>query len=79
MKIKSVEVVRVERPDASQTSTGSGTTLAASAGAAPKTKGYRKAWPTQIEVANPMSKFPRFKGGAAFGARWPRFPSKVTR
>ena len=65
MKIKSVEVVRVERPDAGQASTGSGTTLAASTGAAPRTKGYRKAWPSQIEVANPMSKFPRFKGAAA--------------
>ena len=80
MKIKSVEVVRVERPDASQASTGSGTTLAASTGAVPRTKGYRKAWPTQIEVANPMSKFPRFKARRQlYGARqWPRFSVKVT-
>ncbi|MFT5367616.1 MAG: hypothetical protein ACI8V2_002577, partial [Candidatus Latescibacterota bacterium] len=80
MKIKSVEVVRIERPGATRVSSGSGTTLASSTALAPKTKGYRKAWPTEIEVANPMSKFPRFKSRRQlYGAKqWPGFGVKVT-
>ena len=80
MKIKSVEVVRIERPDADLTATGSGMTLSASAGARAKTQGYRKAWPTQMEVANPMSKFPRFKKRRQlYSAKtWPGFAVKVT-
>lgn len=80
MKIKSVEVVRIKRPDADPVATGSGTTLSASAGARAKTQGYRKAWPTQIEVANPMSKFPRFKKRRQlYSAKtWPGFAVKVT-
>ena len=80
MKIKSVEVVSIERPGATRVSSGSGTTQASSIALAPKTKGYRKAWPTEIEVANPMSKFPRFKSRRQLYAakQWPRFGVKVT-
>jgi len=65
MKIRSVEVVTVRRP--SPPATRSSTP-------------YRKAWPTEIEVANPMSRFPRFKERRQLYAprRWPGFGVKVT-
>ena len=80
MKIKSIEVVSIQSPGSASSTTGSGTTLAASTAPAPKTPGRRKAWPTQIEVANPMSKFPRFKKRRQLynAKQWPRFGVKVT-
>ena len=80
MKIKSVEVISIQRPGTASPSSGSGTTLAASIASAPQTKGYRKAWPTQIEVANPMSKFPRFKKRRQLysAKKWPGFGVKIT-
>ena len=80
MKIKSVEVISIQRPGTASPSSGSGTTLAASIASAPQTTGYRKAWPTQIEVANPMSKFPRFKKQRQLysAKKWPGFGVKIT-
>ncbi len=64
MKIKSVEVVTVNAP----------------AGPPPKTPPRRQPWVVDDEVANPMSKFPRFKRHRSlYGARqWPGFAVKVT-
>ena len=63
MKIKSVELVRVERPEGASLSARAqaGSSLSASVAPAQKSQPRRKAWPTEIEVANPMSRFPRFK------------------
>jgi L-rhamnonate dehydratase len=64
MKIKSVEVVTVKYPPSP----------------APRTAPRRPAWVVDDEVANPMSRFPRFKRHRSlYGARqWPGFSVKVT-
>jgi L-rhamnonate dehydratase len=64
MKIRSVEVVTVNKPPEK---TG-------------HTEPRRPSWATDAEVANPMSKFPRFKRHRSlYGARqWPGFAVKVT-
>lgn len=64
MKIQSVEVVQIERP----------------AGDGPKTPGRRKSWAHDNEVANPVSKFARFKRHRSLyqARRWPVFGVKVT-
>ena len=64
MKIKSVELVSVNRP------------------ARPKSNSQptRQSWGATDEVANPMSKFPRFKSHRSlYGAKqWPGFGVKIT-
>ncbi|MBT4498675.1 MAG: L-rhamnonate dehydratase, partial [Gemmatimonadetes bacterium] len=64
MKIKSVEIVRVNQPP----------------GPTPKSEPTRQSWGATDEVANPMSKFPRFKRHRSlYGAKqWPGFGVKVT-
>ena len=64
MKIRSVEIVDVERP----TREGQ------------PTESRQKSWAHDDEVANPVSKFPRFKRHRSlYGARrWPVFGVKVT-
>ena len=64
MKIKSVEVVTVNHPPSP----------------APRTAPRRPAWVVDDEVANPMSRFPRFKRHRSlYGAKqWPGFAVKVT-
>ena len=64
MKIKSVEIVRVNQPP----------------GPPPKSEPPRQSWGATDEVANPMSKFPRFKRHRSlYGAKqWPGFGVKVT-
>ena len=66
MKIKSVELVSVNRPPRPASKSPS--------------KSRRPAWTQDDEVANPMSKFPRFKRRRSlYGAkRWPGFYVKVT-
>ena len=82
MKIKSIDLVRVERPDGPSLRGRSqaGSTLSASAAPAQQSQSRRKAWPTEIEVANPMSRFPRFKPRRQLYAarQWPGFAVKVT-
>ena len=82
MKIKAVELVRVVRADGPAHASGAqaGSTLSASAAPAPKSRPRRKAWPTEIEVANPMSRFPRFKPRRQLYAarQWPGFAVKIT-
>ena len=53
MKIKSNDLVRVERPDGPSLSARSqaGSTLSASTAPAQQSQPRRKAWPTEIEVA----------------------------
>lgn len=64
MRIRSVEVVRIRRP----------------ATPGPTTKPRRDPWTVAAEVANPMSKFPRFKAHRSLysPSRWPAFAVKVT-
>ena len=64
MKIKSVELVSVNRP----------------ARPKPNSQPTRQSWGATDEVANPMSKFPRFKSHRSlYSARqWPGFGVKVT-
>jgi L-rhamnonate dehydratase len=64
MKIKSVEVVRIDQPPQP----------------APRSQARRQPWVADDEVANPMSKFPRFKRyRSLYGPRrWPGFGVKVT-
>lgn len=64
MNIRSVELVTIERPPTSAT----------------KSASRRKSWAHDDEVANPVSKFPRFKRHRSlYGARrWPVFGVKVT-
>ena len=82
MKIRAVELVRVVRADGPAHASGAqaGSTLSASAAPAPKSRPRRKAWPTEIEVANPMSRFPRFKPRRQLYAarQWPGFAVKIT-
>ena len=82
MKIKSIDLVRIQRPDGSSLRTRSqaGSTLSASTAPAQQSQPRRKAWPTEIEVANPMSRFPRFKPRRQLYAaqQWPGFAVKVT-
>ena len=82
MKIKSIDLVRVERPDGPSLRARSqaGSTLSASTAPAQQSQPHRKAWPTEIEVANPMSRFPRFKPRRQLYAaqQWPGFVVKVT-
>jgi len=82
MQIKSIDIVRVVRPDGPTQAPGAqaGSTLSASNAPAQKSRPRRKSWPTEIEVANPMSKFPRFKPRRyLYAARqWPGFAVKVT-
>ena len=82
MQIKSIDIVRVVRPDGPTQAPGAqaGSTLSASNAPAQKSRPRRKSWPTEIEVANPMSKFPRFKSRRyLYAARqWPSFAVKVT-
>lgn len=67
MKIRAVEVVSVERP-------------APPAQPTPESTATRRAWAHDDEVANPVSKFPRFKRHRSLYAarRWPAFGVKVT-
>ena len=67
MKIESIEVVTVKRPPAA-------------AGTAQPTPPRRPAWTASAEVANPMSKFPRFKPHRSLYSptQWPGFVVKVT-
>ena len=82
MKIKSIDLVRIQRPDGPSLSARSqaGSTLSASTAPAQQSQPRRKAWPTEIEVANPMSRFPRFKPRRQLYAaqQWPGFAVKVT-
>ncbi|MEE2658808.1 MAG: enolase C-terminal domain-like protein [Candidatus Latescibacterota bacterium] len=81
MKIRSVEVVRIERPaSATPGTTPSRTLLYSPAGDKPESQPRRQAWGHTDEVANPMSKFPRFKPHRSlYGQkRWPSFGVKVT-
>ena len=82
MKIKSIDLVRIQRPDGPSLRARSqaGSTLSASTAPAQQSQPRRKAWPTEIEVANPMSRFPRFKPRRQlYGAQqWPGFAVKVT-
>ena len=82
MKIRSGELVRVERPEGASLAARAqaGSSLSASVAPAQKSQPRRKAWPTEIEVANPMSRFPRFKPRRQLYAarQWPGFAVKVT-
>ncbi|MEW6751845.1 MAG: enolase C-terminal domain-like protein [Candidatus Latescibacterota bacterium] len=64
MKIQSITLVRVNRPPRPE----------------PQTQPSRQPWTATDEVANPMSRFPRFKRHRSlYGARqWPGFAVKVT-
>jgi len=64
MKIKSVEVVKINRPPPTP----------------PRSESRRPSWTVDDEVANPMSRFPRFKRyRRLYGPRqWPSFGVKVT-
>ena len=65
MKIRSVEVVSVEQPPRA---------------GAPGRASRRKSWSHDDEVANPVSRFPRFKRHRSLysARRWPEFGVKVT-
>ena len=65
MEIRSIEVVKIARPPSSSPGTS-----------APR----RPSWASDDEVANPMSRFPRFKRHRSlYGPRqWPGFGVKVT-
>ena len=65
MKITSVELATIEHP------LPPGEPLSG--------KAQRPAWPSQIEVANPMSRFPKFKSRRHLyqAKRWPAFGVKV--
>ncbi len=65
MKIRSIEVVKIARPPGSSPGTST-----------PR----RPSWASDDEVANPMSRFPRFKRHRSlYGPRqWPGFGVKVT-
>jgi L-rhamnonate dehydratase len=64
MNISSVEVVSIHRPAAT----------------AQATEAKRKSWAHNDEVANPVSKFPRFKRHRSLyqARRWPEFGVKIT-
>ena len=64
MKIRSVEVVTIQRPDSP----------------APRSPARRPAWSHDDEVANPVSRFDRFKRHRSLysARRWPVFGVKVT-
>ena len=81
MKIKSIDLVRIQRPDGPSLRARSqaGSTLSASTAPAQQSQPRRKAWPTEIEVANPMSRFPRFKPRRQLYAarQWPDATRRV--
>ena len=72
MKIKSIELVTVRKPAGAPAAA----TTPAAAPAAPR----RPSWTAAAEVANPMSKFARFKPHRSLYSpkQWPGFHVKVT-